>query len=46
LFGLTSSYGGASYPVVLAAALGVTLPTVLVFLFAQRFFAVALALGD
>jgi multiple sugar transport system permease protein len=46
LFGLTSSYGGASYPVVLAAALGVTLPTVLVFLFAQRFFAVALALGQ
>jgi multiple sugar transport system permease protein len=46
LFGLTSSYGGASYPVVLAAALGVTLPTVLLFLFAQRFFAAALSLGQ
>ena len=43
LSGLESSYGGASYPVVLAGALGVTIPTVLVFLFTRRFFAAGLA---
>jgi multiple sugar transport system permease protein len=46
LSALTGSYGVASYPVVLAAGLAVTLPTVIVFLVAQRFFAAALSLGQ
>jgi multiple sugar transport system permease protein len=46
LSGLESSYGGASYPVVLAGALGVTIPTVVVFLFTRRFFAAGLAGGS
>jgi multiple sugar transport system permease protein len=45
LAGLQSSYGGASYPVVLSAAVAVTLPTVLLFLFTQRFFSAGLSLG-
>jgi multiple sugar transport system permease protein len=44
LAGLESSYGGASYSVVLAASLGVALPTVLVFVLAQRFFTAGLSL--
>lgn len=46
LSALQSSYGGATMSVVLAGGLLVSLPTVLLFLCTQRFFARGLALGQ
>jgi multiple sugar transport system permease protein len=46
LTGLQSTYGGASLPTVLAGGLLVSLPTVVLFLAAQRFFSRGLALGQ
>ncbi|MGW6197332.1 carbohydrate ABC transporter permease [Kribbella sp. NPDC055110] len=46
LTGLQSTYGGASLPTVLAGGLLVSLPTVILFLAAQRFFSRGLALGQ
>lgn len=46
LSGMQSTYGGAQMSVVLAAALLVSLPTVILFLCTQRFFAKGLALGQ
>ncbi|WP_315551721.1 carbohydrate ABC transporter permease [Microbacterium aurum] len=46
LSGMQSTYGGAQMSVVLAAALLVSLPTVVLFLCTQRFFAKGLALGQ
>ena len=46
LAGLHSAYGGASYPVVLAGAIATALPTVVLFLVTQRFFASGLSLGQ
>lgn len=46
LSGMQSTYGGAQMSVVLAAAVLVSLPTVILFLCTQRFFAKGLALGQ
>jgi multiple sugar transport system permease protein len=46
LSSLSSAYSGSTVPVVLAAGLVMSLPTVLVFLGAQRIFARGLALGQ
>lgn len=46
LSGMQSTYGGAQMSVVLAAAVLVSLPTVVLFLCTQRFFAKGLALGQ
>jgi multiple sugar transport system permease protein len=46
LTGLQSTYGGAALPTVLAGGLLVSLPTVILFLAAQRFFSRGLALGQ
>jgi multiple sugar transport system permease protein len=46
LAALQSTYGGSTMPTVLAGGLIVSLPTVLLFLFTQRFFAQGLALGQ
>jgi multiple sugar transport system permease protein len=46
LTGLQSTYGGAALPTVLAGGLLVSLPTVVLFLAAQRFFSRGLALGQ
>lgn len=46
LSGMQSTYGGAQMSVVLAAAVIVSLPTVVLFLCTQRFFAKGLALGQ
>lgn len=46
LSSLSSAYSGTTVPVVLAAGLVMSLPTVLVFLGAQRIFARGLALGQ
>lgn len=46
LSALSSAYSGTTVPVVLAAGLVMSLPTVLVFLGAQRLFARGLALGQ
>lgn len=46
LAGMQSTYGGAQLSVVLAAAVLVSLPTILLFLFTQKFFARGLALGQ
>jgi multiple sugar transport system permease protein len=43
---LSSAYGGKSIPVVLAAGLFISLPTILLFLLTQRLFARGLALGQ
>lgn len=43
---LSSAYGGSTIPVVLAAGLLISLPTVLLFLVTQRLFARGLALGQ
>jgi multiple sugar transport system permease protein len=46
LAGMQSTYGGAQMSTVLAAALLVSVPTVVLFLFTQKFFARGLALGQ
>jgi multiple sugar transport system permease protein len=46
LAGMQSTYGGAQPSTILAAGLLVSLPTVVLFLFTQRFFARGLALGQ
>ena len=46
LAGMQSTYGGAQISTVLAAAILVSLPTVVLFLFTQKFFARGLALGQ
>lgn len=46
LAGMQSTYGGAQISTVLAAAVLVSLPTVILFLFTQKFFARGLALGQ
>ncbi|GAA0576601.1 carbohydrate ABC transporter permease [Kribbella sandramycini] len=46
LTGLQSTYGGAALPTVLAGGLLVSLPTVVLFLAAQRFFTRGLSLGQ
>ena len=46
LAGMQSTYGGAQISTVLAAAVLVSLPTVVLFLFTQKFFARGLALGQ
>ncbi|MCG7413077.1 carbohydrate ABC transporter permease [Microbacterium aurum] len=46
LSGMQSTYGGAQMSVVLAAAVLVSLPTVVLFLCTQRFFSKGLALGQ
>ena len=46
LAGMQSTYGGAQMSVVLAGGLLVSLPTVVLFLFTQKFFARGLALGQ
>lgn len=46
LAALQSTYGGSTMPVVLAGGLIVSLPTVVLFLATQRFFAKGLALGQ
>ncbi len=46
LTGLQSNYGSAALPTVLAGGLLVSLPTVVLFLAAQRFFSRGLALGQ
>jgi multiple sugar transport system permease protein len=46
LAGMQSTYGGAQISTVLAAAVLVSLPTVILFLFTQRFFSRGLALGQ
>ncbi|ADD41952.1 carbohydrate ABC transporter permease [Stackebrandtia nassauensis] len=46
LSGMQSTYGGAQMSVVLAGGLLVSLPTVVLFLFTQKFFARGLALGQ
>ncbi|WP_020674204.1 hypothetical protein [Amycolatopsis nigrescens] len=46
LFALQSAYAGTSVPVVLAGALIVSLPTVLLFLFTQRFFTRGLTMAQ
>jgi len=46
LSGMQSTYGGAQMSTVLAAAVLVSLPTVVLFLCTQRFFAKGLALGQ
>lgn len=46
LSGMQSTYGGAQLTTVLAAGVLVSLPTILLFLFTQRFFARGLALGQ
>ena len=46
LSGMQSTYGGAQMSTVLAAAIIVSLPTVVLFLCTQRFFARGLALGQ
>jgi multiple sugar transport system permease protein len=46
LSGMQSTYGGAQMSTVLAAAVLVSLPTVILFLCTQRFFAKGLALGQ
>jgi multiple sugar transport system permease protein len=46
LAGMQSTYGGAQVSTVLAAGVLVSLPTVILFLFTQRFFARGLALGQ
>ncbi|SDC94067.1 carbohydrate ABC transporter permease [Glycomyces harbinensis] len=46
LAGMQSTYGGAQMSVVLAGGLLVSLPTVILFLFTQKFFARGLALGQ
>ena len=46
LAGMQNTYGGAQLPTVLAAGIIVSLPTVILFLFTQRFFARGLALGQ
>lgn len=46
LTSLQSTYGGSALPTVLAGGLLVSLPTVLLFLASQRFFAKGLALGQ
>ena len=46
LSGMQSTYGGAQMSTVLAAAVLVSLPTVVLFLFTQKFFARGLALGQ
>jgi multiple sugar transport system permease protein len=46
LAGMQSTYGGAQMSTVLAAAVLVSLPTVVLFLFTQKFFARGLALGQ
>ena len=46
LSGMQSTYGGAQLSTVLAAGVLVSLPTVVLFLFTQKFFARGLALGQ
>lgn len=46
LSGMQSTYGGAQLSTVLAAGVLVSLPTVILFLFTQKFFARGLALGQ
>ena len=46
LAGMQSTYGGAQMSTVLAAAVLVSLPTVVLFLFTQKFFSRGLALGQ
>ncbi|MFI7275642.1 carbohydrate ABC transporter permease [Streptomyces sp. NPDC049879] len=46
LAALQGNYGGATMPVLLAGGLIVSIPTVLLFLFTQRFFARGLSLGQ
>lgn len=46
LAGMQNTYGGAQLSTVLAAGIIVSLPTVILFLFTQRFFAKGLALGQ
>lgn len=46
LAGMQSTYGGAQLSTVLAAGVLVSLPTVVLFLFTQKFFARGLALGQ
>jgi multiple sugar transport system permease protein len=46
LSGMQSTYGGAQLSTVLAAGVLVSLPTVVLFLFTQKFFAKGLALGQ
>jgi multiple sugar transport system permease protein len=46
LAGMQNTYGGAQLPTVLTAGIIVSLPTVILFLFTQRFFARGLALGQ
>jgi multiple sugar transport system permease protein len=46
LAGMQSTYGGAQMSTVLAAAVLVSVPTVVLFLFTQKFFARGLALGQ
>lgn len=46
LSALSSTYGGSTMPVVLAGGLIVSLPTVILFLATQRFFAKGLSLGQ
>lgn len=46
LAGMQSTYGGAQMSTVLAAAVLVSLPTIILFLFTQKFFARGLALGQ
>lgn len=46
LAGMQSTYGGAQMSVVLAGGVLVSLPTVVLFLFTQKFFARGLALGQ
>lgn len=46
LSGMQSTYGGAQIPTVLAAAIMVSLPTVVLFLITQKYFAKGLALGQ
>jgi multiple sugar transport system permease protein len=46
LAGMQSTYGGAQISTVLAAAVLVSLPTVILFLFTQKFFSRGLALGQ
>lgn len=46
LAGMQNTYGGAQLSTVLAAGILVSLPTVILFMFTQRFFARGLALGQ
>jgi multiple sugar transport system permease protein len=46
LSGMQSTYGGAQLSTVLAAGILVSLPTVVLFLFTQKFFSRGLALGQ